>query len=178
MAKTHGIVTPYTSYLILEDEQRRLQRGDIRPSDATLSQIAARNRDLEETSKKEYRYLAQKTGAASVQASREVQELAGVANVDQSRPGEKRLGIQGGSGGQQSLGQLVKNAAGRAFYQVEKFWIDSRLAGQQSVQVQRLQFASPEYFKLLRENPALSSILALGPNLRFVWQNQIVEISE
>lgn len=178
LARANGIVTPYTSYLILEDEQRRLRLGEIRESDAPLSQIAARDRGLELKNKEEYGNLAKKSGAPSVQASREVQDLAGAYNADQSRPGEDRLKIRDGKGGQQNFSQLVRNAQGRAFYQVGKFWVDSRLQGRSPGQVERVPFASERYFRLLRETPEISDILSLGQNLRFILKNQTIEITE
>ena len=178
LARTHGIVTPYTSYLILEDEQRRLRLGEIREADAPLSQIAAGNRDLESKNKEEYGNLARKTGSPSIQASREVQELAGAFNVSQSRPGEDRMKFQNGKGAQQNLAQLVRNVDGRAFYQTGNIWVDSRLQGPSSGKTERIRFASENYFQLLRENPGISPILSLGQNLRFVLGNRMIEIYE
>lgn len=178
LAKTHGIVTPYTSYLILEDEQRRLRLGEIREADAPLSQISARDRDLESKNKEEFDNLARKTGSSSVQASREVQELSDAFNVSQSRPGGGRMNLQNGKGGQQNLSQLVRNADGRAFYQTGSTWVDSRLQGTSSGKTERIRFASENYFQLLRENPGISPILSLGQNLRFVLGNRMIEIYE
>lgn len=178
LARTHGIVTPYTSYLILEDEQRRLRIGEIREADAPLSQLAARDRELESKSKEEYGNLARKTGSPSVQASREVQELSDAFNVSQSRPGEGRMNLQNGKGKQQNLSQLVRNAGGRAFYQTGDIWIDSRLQGRPSGKTERIPFASEDYFQLLRENPGISPILSLGRNLRFAVGNRMIEIYE
>jgi hypothetical protein len=77
-----------------------------------------------------------------------------------------------------NLMQQVKNIQGRAVYQSGKFWVDSQLQNEKPENTQRIQFASKEYFKLLKEEPESGQFLALGQNVRFFLNNTFYEIYE
>ena len=78
------------------------------------------------------------------------------------------------------LNELQQNARvvnGKAFYQNGPQWIDSD-AQQKAAKRQRIQFASEEYFKLLRENTDASQWLALGKNVQFTVGDTLIEVVE
>ena len=52
LARQYGIVTPYTSYLIVEDEKVRRDRGDLAESDMTLGGVPAAGAGLPGSSAK------------------------------------------------------------------------------------------------------------------------------
>jgi hypothetical protein len=56
--------------------------------------------------------------------------------------------------------------------------VDSQVQLQKSQTVNRIQFASDDYFKLLKKEPQSAQFLALGKNIRFVMNNNIYEIYE
>ena len=178
LARRFGIVTPYTSYLIVEDESSRLSAGSIRPEDQTLNQIASQSRDFARRTKAEYENLAKKSGAESVQVSNEFKDLTMAAAAPQTRPGESRQVYQDGSGRTQNLGQQVRNVQGRAFYQTGSTWVDSSLQSRKAAQVLRVRFASDRYFELLQKEKGIEQFLALGNNVRFFWRGQVVEVTD
>lgn len=178
LARTYGIITPYTSYLILEDERDNVRRGVIRDEDQTLGQIARVDDRFEGRSREEYGNLAKKSGAPSVQASKEMQELNYAASYDQAKQGGSRLDYKDHEGKARNLAQEVRNIQGRAVYNTGKLWIDSHVQTQKNQQVQRIQFAGPGYFELLKKEPLSAQFLALGKNIRFVLNNTIYEIYE
>lgn len=178
LARTYGIITPYTSYLILEDEQNNVRRGTIRDEDQTLGQIAREDEHFAGRSREEYGNLSKKSGAPSVQASKEMQSLNVADSFDQSRQGGSRLEFKDYEGKARNLAQEVKNIQGRAVYNTGKIWVDSYVQKQKNQQVQRIQFASTGYFDLLKKEPLSAQFLALGKNIRFVLNNVIYEIYE
>ncbi len=178
LARTYGIITPYTSYLIVEDERDNVNRRVIRQEDQTLGQIAGHDRSFDKKNREEYSGMAAKSGAGSVRASTEVQQLNEAANYDQARPGVSRMNFKDAEGRVQQVTAQVKNIQGRAVYNIGNFWVDSRVQRQKNRQVRRIQFATDAYFELLKKEPLSGQFLALGKNLRFVLKDTIYEIYE
>ena len=83
LARQYGIVTPYTSYLIVEDEKVRRDRGDLAESDMTLGGVPAPA--LAAREREEFAALKDKSGSGSVRASSEVQKLNQAQAVSETR---------------------------------------------------------------------------------------------
>ena len=175
LARRFGIVTPYTSYLILEDERRRVAANTLRPEHQTLN---AAPPALTARMKEEWTAIGQKAGAPSVQASREVEALKNAANDAQLRQGLERMSYVDAQGKTRSLAAQTKNIQGRAVYQAGENWIDSRVQSLKNAKVRRIQFASAEYFELVGKEPLAAQFLALGRNVQFAVKDQVYEIYE
>jgi len=173
------IMTAEIKILIVEDERDNVRRRTIREEDQTLAQIAGRDRAFEKKSEEEYSVMSSsKSGGGSVRASKEVQQMNAASNYAQARAGESRLNFRDSEGKVQNVTAQVKNIQGRAIYNVGKFWVDSRVQQQKNQQINRIQFASAEFFDLLKKKPLSAQLLALGKNIRFVLDNRIYEIYE
>ena len=178
LARKYGIITPYTSYLILEDEEVRTRRREMREEDQTLGRFAVRYKGLKRELRREYETMDSEAGAPGVRVSKEMQQLNAADNFAQVNQGKARMNFEDRKGDVSNLVQQVKNIQGRAVYNNGNFWVDSGLQRLKSQNVQRIQFASDEYFKLLKEEPLSAEFLALGQNVRFVLNNQVYEIYE
>ncbi len=178
LARTHGIITPYTSMLILEDEESRTARHELDEKHQTLGNIARRSDDLEDKSTREYEKLKENSGMGGVQASEELQQLNKAQNSAQAQEGIDRLNFKDKDGYTQNMQAQVKNVQGRAFYNSGTDWIDSNLQLNKNLPVKHIRFAGKEYFALLSKNPKAAEILALGKNVQFVMNNRIYEIHE
>jgi Ca-activated chloride channel family protein len=188
LAKKHGIITPYTSYLILEDEaiaanNTRIRTEDqlLRPralnapqmkSDLQLEEVQVTLNSKSETSK---------SGKAGVQASKEIQEMNRAENIGAAKQGEERLMYKDKSGQNHNLGEGISNVRGRAVYQNNNNWLDANIALQSSennnLKTNRVKFNSEEYFKLMQKEGA-NDFLALGKNVRFMLENEVFEVFE
>lgn len=177
LARRFGIITPYTSYLILEDERLRVARNTLAPANQTLNAVPS-SAALSGRMKGEYDVMQRKSGAPSVQASREVEALKNAQNTAQTKQGSSRMTYQDAKGTTQNLAAQTKNVQGRAVYQVGHNWIDSQVQAVRNQKVNRVQFASTAYFDLLRTEPAAAAFLALGKNVRFAVKEQIYEVYE
>jgi Ca-activated chloride channel family protein len=188
LAKKHGIITPYTSYLILEDEaiaanNTRIRTEDqlLRPralnapqmkSDLQLEEVQVTLNSKSETSK---------SGKAGVQASKEIQEMNRAENIGAVKQGEERLMYKDKTGQNHNLGEGISNVRGRAVYQNNNNWLDANIALQSSennnLKTNRVKFNSEEYFKLMQKEGA-NDFLALGKNVRFMLENEVFEVFE
>ena len=174
LAREHGIITPYTSYLIMEDEDIRIRGGRLVDGLQTLPPRP----ELKKENEADYFRMKDKSGRGSVEVSEEFQSLSSASNYKQTQQGNERLSYTDSEGNKRNLTQQVKNVLGRAVYQQDKFWVDSELQNQSNVKKVRVQFNSEEYFKLLNKDPETAQFLALGQNVRFYHNNVFYEVYE
>jgi len=174
LAREHGIVTPYTSYLIMEDEEIRVRRNDLVLDFQTLPPAPELRREAEG----DYDAMKEKSGDRSVTVSEEFQGLNQATNYAETKQGSGRMSYVDDNGHQQNLTQQVRNIQGRAIYQSGKFWVDSDLQKQKMQNQKRIQFNTDEYFSLLKDKPETAQFLALGQNVRFYYENTFYEIYE
>jgi Ca-activated chloride channel homolog len=167
LARQYGIVTPYTSYLIVEDEKIRRERGDLAESDMTLTRGLAGSPAMAQKHKEEFAAMKDKSGLGSVQASSELQKLNQAQEVVATRSNDSRL---------QDLDRQLKTVQGRAFYLNNSVWTDARIQETATLPATRIAFASAAYFAMLKKQPELAPLLALGRNVRFVAAGRIIEI--
>ena len=174
LARKHGIITPYTSYLILEDEEIRIRGGRL----ADHLQTLPPRPELRKENEADYFRMRDKSGSGSVRVSEEFQKLNSASNYKQTQQGSDRMVYRDSKGEMRNLSQQVKNISGRAVYQQDKFWVDSELQNQSNAMKVRIQFNSDEYFKLLNKEPETAQFLALGQNVRFYHKNVFYEVYE
>jgi len=167
LSKKYGIVTPYTSYLILEDQIRQDPRR-IMGNDFEIFKKDEVNK-MYDTSKKSYDTMRQeKSGKNGVMASRELQDLNMVNNLEEQQR-QNFINISN-----------YKNIHNRIFYQDNKYWVDAKINSKDKKErvVIRVQFASEKYFDLIKQNDEIGGYLSLGKNVRFLFDNQVYEIYE
>lgn len=174
LAREFGIITPYTSYLIAEDEEIRIRGGRLVDGLQTLAPKSELKKDMEAN----FFRMKEKSGRESVVISEEFQNLNSASNISQTQQGRDRLNYTDSKGKVKNLTQQVKNIFGRAVYQQDKYWVDSELQKRQTSNVKRIQFNSDEYFALLNKEPKTSQFLSLGQNVKFFFNNTFYEIYE
>ena len=174
LAREHGIITPYTSYLIMEDEEIRIRGNRLVEGLQTLPSRP----ELKKENEADYFRMKDKSGRGSVEVSEEFQNLNSASNFKQTQQGKERLSYIDSKGNIKNLTRQVKNVLGRAVYQQDKFWIDSELQKQSNVKKIKIKFNSDEYFNLLDKEPATAQFLALGQNVRFYYNNVFYEVHE
>jgi len=172
LAREHGIITPYTSYLIMEDEEIRVHGGRLIDG---LQSLAPRP-ELKKENEEDYFRIKDKSGRGSVEVSEEFQGLNTATNYSQTQQGKERLTYKDSKGNLQNLSQQVKNVLGRAVYQQDNYWVDSELQKHETKNTKRIQFNSDEYFALLNKEPGTAQFLALGQNVRFYHNNVYYEV--
>ncbi|MEM7101767.1 MAG: VIT domain-containing protein [Bacteroidota bacterium] len=179
LAKKHGIVTPYTSYLIVEDERQLVSNRQIAPQNQLLrNRVMEAPEAVEEDIEESFTDLSKKEGNSGVRASTEVQQLNKADNLAEARTGSSRMEYKDKAGHTQNLAGGIQNIRGRAFYNNANVWIDANVQEVKNQKVNRIQFNSQAYFDLLTNNPEAIDYLALGQNVRFVMNDQIIEIFE
>ncbi len=190
LAREHGIVTPYTAYLILEDEQRRgvpvaMQNMREFGGDGGVRGLAAArfDRNTAESSTPSAR-----SGSAAVDNAEAIKALKGSssdADVTIVRGNDtlsKPTTQPGGSAARapasgykvaQNYTQQARVINGRAFYQNNTTWTDSTAQSKKELKQQKVQFNSDEYFALLKKHPEAAQWFALGNEVDVVLDNTL-----
>jgi Ca-activated chloride channel family protein len=143
-----GIVTPYTSYLITEEDVLSEEARE-RASTAVYDTVAF---DCAGDS-----CSAPATGAEAVTQAQEVQALA---DARQAAPMPTAT-FENAAGEIVSTGEVLRYAGSKSFILQDGVWTDTSFRPQRMTTVD-VPFASEEYFNLLSEHPELGRAFALG----------------
>lgn len=198
LARKYGIVTPYTAYLIVEDEARRnvplaMQSLPQLSSDSLARKDAAANWDdfkqerggTKGVAGARFGFELKNAAAPAVAAASGVTEATRALNVDRyyangslsasaitAAPAEDQSKLRLAQQSQQ--GQFV---VGRNFYQnTRNEWVDENVQKAQNLKRQRIQFNSKEYFAFAAKERRALPWLALGQNVQFVLDETLYEI--
>ena len=203
LARKYAIVTPYTAYLIIEDEERRKVPAHLQSMrrSATTEQLGLSGA---QASSRYYKMQADKAGDGAVASSRSFNSLkqantpgeaisvgnADVYRADNALTYSTTAGFSAG-GGAASAASVLKNksqarqtqeqgrfTAGKTFFRNGEKWIDSDVQNQTNAKRARVQFGSKEYFDLVAKQPQSKSWLALGANVEFTIGDTVYEVTE
>jgi Ca-activated chloride channel family protein len=154
----YGIVTPYTSYLALEDQRAISQVDGADRSSGGFIIANAPSTAAARPMKEAARVV---TGADAVKQSkvaREQQERV-VLKDDETRT------------------DAVRRVGGKTFYLIEGVWTDSEFKAESRLPETVLMFASDEYFALLKQNPKLGSYFSLGERVVVVVDGRVYRVN-
>jgi len=197
LARQFNIVTPYTAYLIVEDEDRRrvplaMQSLPQLYNDSLARKDAAANWDGFKSELGGEKALAGARYGLVLKNAIAPATAAAESRVEANRA----LGFAGGAGvggvfalapmsaddskarlaNYSQSGQLI---AGKNFFQnASNQWVDSQAQRAQNAKRQRIQFNSSEYFAFAAKNPKALPWLALGQNVQFVLDDTLYDIYE
>jgi len=178
LAKRFGIVTPYTSYLILEDEARPTLEGEARPR---LSRVAPEEAPMvrSELGADYEEFKKEKSGFSGVGASKAANALK-AADSASSAMHEVETASRLGKKDQlkEANYQIARFIKGRTFYWNGEEWIDSSAVEPPHVEpddasVVSIKFGSEEYFDLIKEHPEATAWLSIGARVRLKINDQI-----
>lgn len=182
LAREFGIVTPYTAYLIVEDEGRRnvpFARRSLQVIDhdaAVRGEVSRMYREAKED----------RSGDAAVGSSQAIGALKKAANVIApavangfARQGQTGTAAVGGERVQRAIqSQQNRYIGGRTFYQNGAQWTDALVQGRPDAPTVQVQFGSDDYFALLRKHPNATQWLSLGRNVQLLLEDKIYEVVE
>ncbi len=180
LAKKYGIITPYTSFLILEDEKINLTNNNIRRENTIFInrfEGIDEEEDFFKKSKEDFNEMSEQTGSTGVRTSSEFQNTRKANNISDALQGQSRMLYKDKTGNTQNFATQSRNIQGRAVYQSGNKWIDSKVQ-EANKKAEQIKFASKRYFDLLEKSPEIADFYALGQNVTFVYENKIYQVHE
>lgn len=168
LAEEFGIVTPYTSYLVKEQEQE-FAAAEMNEAfaPAVVSKMRAKQRSKEakgmgnqalQSLSSGFKDARSASGASSVMSSSKRQEV--LEDVEQD---EEMLFTH-------------KNIAGKSFTLKDGIWIETGVDAK-SLKIKAIKFMDKDYLDLSK-NKDLKKILALGKEVIFEWKGQIYKVEK
>jgi Ca-activated chloride channel homolog len=182
LARKYGIVTPYTAYLIVEDEARRNV-----PMPMRSMQNLDRDRSARESAADAWRgFNAEKSGGGAVAGARASASLKQSDSTEQAavigrNEAQRAFSAIAGPAVAQRMDQYTQQARfvrGRTFFQNGNQWIDSNIQQMAKARRVQIQFNSKEYFDLLTKYPHAQPWLSVGRNLQLALDDTVYEITE
>jgi Ca-activated chloride channel family protein len=199
LAREFNLVTPYTAYLIMEDEQQRNVSANNQvmrqfQSDTKAQASAGGAFDLMQ------RVTSGDSAVAVARAQNSMKHATAAADaLDESNlEFAKSMGVPSTVVASASptmstastpavpaldaasrvvqYTQTGKYLNGRAFYRNGNQWVDSKVSSQNIDKAVRLKFGSQEYFDFAAKYPETRVYLALGQNVKLVVAGTVYEI--
>jgi Ca-activated chloride channel family protein len=170
----YGIVTPYTSYLVTEQEKELTFINNHRGN--TIS--AERLMRLQDSRKKQSAVDEESMGSVL-----QMKALSAMPTAPASSSGKNAVVASRAiknlesSDKKQDMLLTVRRLAERTFQLRNGIWQQINLSENPKADI-RLPFLSEDYFDFLRKNSAVGQIFALGENLLFEWNGHIVKVFE
>jgi Ca-activated chloride channel family protein len=180
LSKEYGIMTPYTSFLVVED-------GAIAPPQASARNgWAAPRADAEgaaEDAMRDRRDLGSSSGAGGVRGSDSVNELkeadkaeAPAASATPGKGGKKQLDEN--KWGRLDTKAPVKHVESKVFFKQGASWVDREaLDAPEKTTTKKLTYLSDEYFELLKSDTRLGKYMAIGDHVTVFWKDTIYVIT-
>ena len=154
----YGIVTPYTSYLALEDARTITSINGQVPLNnrAPLGGFRA----IQAPSAAPSPSVSMTTGSEAVQLSKSAREQQNAERLkDETRT------------------DAVRRIDGKTFYLIDDVWTDSEFKREARLPETVLVFGSDEYFALLKQHPKLGSYFSLGQRVIVVWEGRVYKVN-
>jgi Ca-activated chloride channel family protein len=174
LSKEHGIITPYTSYLVLEDNQVALRGNqDVRVMGQRPISGGAKNF-----------YGEGKTQDLHVRGGRS-EELKRAALKSYVNPSSGKAATEFSQDVARSKEQSVlvvpesesiKYIGDKTFYLMDEGWVDEDF--KEEMKVTEIKYLSDQYFKLINKEPEVGKILSLGKKITFVYEGKAYRIIE
>lgn len=187
LAKRHGIVTPYTSSLILEDDARiaarlpagsregRFRRRRLRaPAQRGLADAAERVMKEERAAGRGVAPgmsggRGPASGEQAVRASKTIQMLRSLGYLTDSGGFDREAGNKRDS-------WVIRHVGDKTFIFDGERWVDSTWEGKR--EPKKIKAFSDAYFALLKEHADAAKYLALGPRIIVVLDGVAYETEE
>jgi Ca-activated chloride channel family protein len=159
----YGIITPYTSYLIEEDDIfSQTGRNDIVEEELEAADGALRARVITEVEE-----AAAQAEMAAAEAPLNLPPMSATAS-EEAFDGKSRQGAEA----------LVQVAGSKTFVLRDGVWMDTVFDQDRHLEIQEVGFASDAYFDLLSAVPELGQYLAVGQQVLVIYDNLAYKVVE
>ena len=163
----YGIVTPYTSYLALEDSviSRRtttnLHRMTIRPGTGAGARIDGLSAPKDSISVPNSAPQATVTvGEEAIQQSKYAREQQDMTLLKAEKKND-----------------VIRRVEGKTFYLLDGVWTDAEFKAESRLPEKVVAFGSEEYFALLKQNTKLGSFFSLGERVVVVLDGRVYRVN-
>jgi Ca-activated chloride channel homolog len=193
LAKKYGLATPYTSYLVVEDQAgpsrinprrnpsipgRRGAKGKKPTAPAPMKEEA----DGQNAAGKAFEKLAEARKKSKKSApSNGKSPFGGVSGRSAVERSLRLKDLKQGKSDatddidEKSVREVMRKIGAKTFYNTGKMWVDSAIKDVKKVDT-TLLFMSDQYFKLVTDNPEIGRYLSLAGDLLIEFKGKVYKI--
>jgi len=180
LARRFGILTPYTSYLVLEDTRNHFGRPVGPAVAAKPGVLGLRRRALKEAAEKAQEGLKMDKGENAVREAKKLARMkqamapaaagrgGGAFAADEAADLERRTGVK--------ITRYVKTVGAKTFYLIGDTWYDASYDPKKHKPTIKVKFLSDKYLELLTQRPEIAKYLSLGKKVVVVVGGKAYEI--
>ena len=192
LSKEFGIATPYTSYLVLENEQAYVQHGIMRSETvasamkAAAAGPAAMPSAVLDAKRKERQSAAEKLDGEAMFFAKGGAP-AGAADAEGFRSGERAVNLsqtmrewkdadREGGAGMTRVQTTLKRVGDKTFVQIHGVFVDTEY--KDGLKELKLKWGSDAYFAALRALPKIKDYLSLGERVIVVIEGKALIVGD
>ena len=167
LARKYGVVTPYTSYLVVEDESPQRVAAPASAPTATQKTYPYTTR-FSVGAAKSMDGLRATSGEAAVSTAKALQSM-------------KEATVAAAPYANEDTAALPKTIAGHSFVRKDGIWTDTalnRASDGAALPVVKIKYLSDAWFAAARMNAGLKEIFVLGEKIRIKLANCVVEVGD
>ncbi|MCX7935414.1 MAG: hypothetical protein N3A66_09160, partial [Planctomycetota bacterium] len=196
LGKKYGIVTPYTSFLVVDDgtmppppgqpvplpgpivgreEARQIAKEAADAASRDFAAAPAAGERAQEASRTAGRFKGDALGAGGAPSL----EMAEAGPDDSSlQAARAKARERGGAAADRLTRAPIRRIEGKTFVWQDGVWTDSEYDPAKVGQTVEVEFVSGRYFDLLQTKPALAKFFALGENVVVVWEGVVYRVKK
>lgn len=194
LARAFGIPTPYTSWLVVDENELRRRNGQPpRPMGAADDGFRRLSREAEKSAPsggsanapapptaaapEEYKSggsIAKKEASGEA-AAKDGKRIAALEKGDKDSD-EARSKVAGLS--TETIREVIRQIGAKTFYNVDGTWIDSSVDDAARKSAKKVAYLSGDYFALLKEHSEAAAYFALGSKVVVKVGASVIEIAE
>ena len=185
LSKQYGILTPYTSFLVVEEEKAQISQAPQPrepvsgprpvPQDHREKMLSELTRKRQQTRDAAAAAAGAPAPAPQVQSSESFRESEGAAAVEAAKEvNELKSGRYDAQGASKDEAAMVRRVGQTTFYLSDGVWVDGRYT--QGLEILKVKFGSKAYFQICEREPELKKLLSAGDRVLVVWKGKAIEI--
>jgi Ca-activated chloride channel family protein len=168
----YGIVTPYTSYLAVE---QNLAEVTVTASDQQALPINGRRVANRPSSSSGIDFGRGGMNAPAKEAAKASTGAVAVQQSKRDRAQQDAMTIS--TDDKDTPSSVVRSVGSKTFYLREDVWTDAEFKEDARLPVTTLSFGSDEYFALLKREPRLAEFFALGERVVVVYGGRVYRVN-
>lgn len=159
----YGIVTPYTSYLALEQ--------NASPSGQAVTQSQAADVSGGRPSANNFKLDGR--DAAAAPAAKATTGATAVRESKRARAQQESVSVKD----EDTSSTAVRRVSGKTFYLLNGVWTDAEFKAEARLPETALTFGSDEYFAVLKREPRIAEFFALGERVVVVLDGRVYRVT-
>ncbi|HZU95306.1 MAG TPA: VIT domain-containing protein [Planctomycetota bacterium] len=192
LARAFGIPTPYTSWLVVDENELRRRNGQ------TLGRGGAADQGFQRLVRETQQETNKPAGAPAPPSAAKADEYKSGGSIrkkeatgeDAAKDGKRITTLEKADKDSddvrskaaglstEAIRRVIQQVGSRTFYSVDGVWVDSALDDAARKGARKVAYLSDDYFKLLEAHPEASSFFALGSKVALKVGSEVVEVTE